>query len=1461
MLRRRFSWMTVFAFLLLASRVSPQPFQEKNLPPELRGWAAWVLAEVPDHACTLSSGHAICTWPGRLALSASTSGGSFSFDVLAEKDLSVELPGGAEVWPGEVKVDGKAVPVVSVVQSSGPAVWLSSGRHHVEGKLVWRDRPETLSIPLSIGLVDLTLDGRPVSIPQREENGLLVLGKGKEHEAGADTERIEVFRKISDGNPPWLETRIVVEAAGKAREVSLTGAVIPGSIPARVAGEIPARLDPAGTLHVQLRAGTFTLTVLSRLPAAAPKIGRAPGEINWPKNEYWVFAADEKLRRVEISGAPSVEPARTAIPVDWRAFPAFVLDSGGSLTLEETRRGEPAAPPDQLHLSRELWLDEGGGRFTFRDRMSGELHRTMRLEIQNPGALGRASVNGEDQLLTVSAKGSGVELRQTLLRFEADGRIPDSSSGIPAVGWNVGMQSLGAVVNLPPGWRLLGGRGVDQIPGSWASSWTLFAFFFVLLVSLAVLKLTNRSWGAFALVTLVACHGESGAPQLVWLVLALGAALLTILPPGRLRTSVRLAFAVAAISWVFICVPFLAGQIRTAIFPQTESPRIAAQGLGNSEANDKLRALGYLGARAGGGGEKEKRVARVEGKMSQDAPRPVESPALEPQSPAQLDSVVTNAYAFSSNGSESGVTSGGDVARKRAPELAQDPNAVIQTGDGVPDWQWSRYGLVWNGPVAPEHRMKLYFLSPLGGFFLSLIRVVFIVVLGARLVWLGWFAPVRPNSGSGGATATPSPSVSTVAALLILAAGSTVFLSFAPVAFADGDGGELETGSGTPRSPSSKILGDLRSRLTRRPPCEPHCISASSARLTITGDQLIVTTEIHAAAAGAWTVPGPAGSWIPGSVLIDGQPSGVVRIADGFLLVRVPEGIHTVTVSGAVPSKDSFTLQWKELPHRASASASGWQVDGIHENGTLDGSLQLSRKLPAGGAGKGEERNYEPWFVVTRTFDFGVSWNILTTAARVTPAGAPAILKVSQPKGSILTDARFQLIDGEVVVPFGRDETSVSFASTLKPEEGARFELEAASGRPWSEVWVVRPGLSWQADIEGPTPVSRESQGRFSTEIRPWPGEKMSMILHRGQGAPGQAVTIDSVTMTSSPGKRLEETILDVVIRASRRDRVRLTLPEGAELQHLQVDGIESSARPDHGVLEVPVDAGRHVAHVSWQQVGGFALRQKLPVVTFGQSAVNVRLSLLVPPDRWLLMAGGPRWGPAVLFWGYLICLLIVGGLLGRIPGSPLRSREWVLLSLGLGQLSMFSAAMVAGWFFLVRFRRQQSAWKAATHDLFQLLFAAWTTVALSALYRAVKLGLILRPDMQVSGNGSSDTNLHWYAGRIAASTPSASVLSAPLWFYHLLILAWSLWLAANLLRWLREAWESFSSGGIWKSLEFGAGIEKLRRRPLGQHHNAAGAASTEGPLSEPANRAESQPPESLVEREGWDLKPPDSAP
>jgi hypothetical protein len=208
-----------------------------------------------------------------------------------------------------------------------------------------------------------------------------------------------------------------------------------------------------------------------------------------------------------------------------------------------------------------------------------------------------------------------------------------------------------------------------------------------------------------------------------------------------------------------------------------------------------------------------------------------------------------------------------------------------------------------------------------------------------------------------------------------------------------------------------------------------------------------------------------------------------------------------------------------------------------------------------------------------------------------------------------------------------------------------------------------------------------------------------------------------------------------------------------------------------------------------------------VPRVSFSSPAVNVTQQLTLPPERWLVATRGPAWGPAVLFWPYLVFLLAVALGLGRIPTSPLTSTQWILLGLGLSVLPALAALVVAAFVFVLALRGRRQPQNAWAFNLLQLLVAGWALVSLSLLYVAIHQGLLFRPDMQVAGGGSTDILLRWYADRVTGDTPAAGVLSLPLWLYRVAMLLWALWLAASLVRGVGPAWRAFTEGGLWRPI------------------------------------------------------------
>jgi hypothetical protein len=182
-----------------------------------------------------------------------------------------------------------------------------------------------------------------------------------------------------------------------------------------------------------------------------------------------------------------------------------------------------------------------------------------------------------------------------------------------------------------------------------------------------------------------------------------------------------------------------------------------------------------------------------------------------------------------------------------------------------------------------------------------------------------------------------------------------------------------------------------------------------------------------------------------------------------------------------------------------------------------------------------------------------------------------------------------------------------------------------------------------------------------------------------------------------------------------------------------------------------------------------------------------------------VLFAFGPKLGPAVLFWGVLIVLLLLSLGLGKVPLTPLKSRHWFLLLVGLSQIPHEFAGVVIVWLLLLGWRSRQVSTTYRHFNALQVAIGVLTLLSLGVLLFAVGQGLLgASPDMQITGNQSTANHLNWYQDHSLSTLPTATLISVPLLVYRLLMFAWSFWLAVSLLSWLQWGWQCFSQTGLW---------------------------------------------------------------
>lgn len=1323
-----------------------------DAPPELRQWAPWVLAPQAERACPHATSDPVCRWPSRLELDAGPDGARFLLDVHRDAAGPVVLPGAAGAWPAEVEVERRVDGGPGYLPHRGswavldvqgqPELRLPKGTYRVRGRLLWDDVPPSLAVPGDVGTLSLRVGGRIVARPTLDSDGRLRIAQLEEGDSGRTRVEIDVSRRIVDGVPVRVTTQLDLRVSGPPRELDLGAVAVPGTDPVALRAEVPARFDAQGHLVVSVRAGSWSVSfdALHDGPVfslRAPELAEP-----WPQEEFWSWEPDERVRAATPQGPPGVDPSRTPVPEAWRNLATFRVNPSTPLEVEQLRRGEPNPAPNALTLRRELWLDLDGGGLTARDHFTGELRQDWRLDAQEPMVVGHAAVGASDQVVTLSSQGDrGVELRSQQVDARLESRIEHRPGRLSAVGWQADVTELSTTLHVPPGWSLVAALGVDRVgsKGSMLARWTLWDLFFVLIVGVATWRILGWRWGALALVSLALGRHEAGAPGWTWALLVAVVAISRAVPGSEAKRVGRW------VSWILLAIVaiFLMNwgvpHLREGTWPATQSARSSAVDLFG-----------------------------LSSQMAEDAPARAPGRAY--------DSVQKQ------------------TRTKKKLSSQYDPSDQIQTGPGVPTWSWRTADLRWSGPVTADHQMRLILLRPWQTAVLAWLRVGLFLLLA---VGFGRAVARLPRSGGSPPTAASTRGVSAVVILLlsIYSAGGAAWAAEPPM---------VEDAAGPPVKPAPPdaegLLHELETRLLQAPACRPSCVTSAQAALSLEQDVLTVRVQVHAQAASSWPVPGPAESWSPSRIQVDGAPAVVARLADGHLHVRLDPGVHEIVVVGATPEHDALTLTWGLPPHRVTFRGEGWSFEGRRADGSADRFAQITRMVRRTDGEGAASDALAPWVEVERYLDLGVPWRVRTTVRRLGPSSRPLALRVPLLEGESVTEAGYEGDEAQRLVTLARGQEQATWTSALSPTEAIR--LMAPTDARWSERWRVSCSPVYACAFTGIPPIEHTHDGQWEPRFLPWSGEELIIDVSRPAGAEGATSTVDSATLELRPGRRQLEGTLTLDVRTSQGGVQLLELPPGARLIKATSDGRDQPLQlREDGSLRIPVVPGSQTLSATFMLDAPTGVWMRSPRIGLGGSAVNATVRIAMPEDRWLIGLFGPPWGPVPLYLVYLVLVIVGTMVVVRLPNNPLSWWQWALLGLGMTQVPPLVVLVVVGWLFALAWRARHRPDNAILFNLTQIGLVLYTLVALVCLYAAVHAGLLLDPDMQVQGNGSTDSMLIWYVDRVAQTLPRPAILSLPLWTWRVLMLLWSLWLAVSLLGWLRGGIRALGQGGWVRSL------------------------------------------------------------
>lgn len=1263
-----------------------------------------------------------------------------------EARFSLEVTAFADTWltlPSSANVWPQDVtlggqPVPVLNREGMPAIALSPGSHKIAGRFAWAELPQQMKIPPSIGMLSLTVNGEAQATPSWDENGTLWLQRQ------ASSEPV-------DEDFLSLEVHSLIEDGSPLWFETSVELIVAGKSREETIGSI----IPEGWLLAQIDAA---------LPVAIDDRGLLKAQVRAGRWQIRLrsFRTDSPE---EIRFAEGVTPAVADQSLAYRSSPAF-------------RQAEIMGLP-QIDVAQTQVPDEWRALPIYRWDTSAPFQLVER--VRGPGERGAAPLSIQ-RSLWLDDDGQGLTYQDTLSGPVREIRRLDAAAG----------HALGSVtVNGEPQLithNPLGETNDGGTPGFEVRAPTLDA---VATGRLAVSpSMSATGWQAdadnlsatmhlppgYRLLALFGADFSQGDWLSTWTLLDLFLLLLFTLAVFRMRGLLAgvLAFVAFGLAyheygaprwpWLFLLIPVALvgvmplGQWRnlmngakwffTGILILWLAPFVANQVQGALFPQLEKRANNWQSADYSSGSD------RIYDAVASVAP----SSAPQAENLRQMNK------------------------SKSEGNLKADPKAIIQTGPGVPSWTWRTVTYGWSGPVTATQEVRPILLPPAFTRLLAIFRALCLVALAGVLLRgsrRGKETVEEPASG---------PMGKPVVALLAL--GLTVFAI---------------PQNASAQFPQKELREELLQHLTQIPDAFPGAAEVHDAALQVDGDRFSLSLEVHAGARCAMALPIPLQAMVPSPTAAGSPESAPLYVRhDGRFWTLLPEaGIHRLSISGHLRDLPEWEWSLSPKPHRVTVAAEGWTVSGLRADGTVEDQILFSRakaESADAAAASYDRPDTRPALLVTREIELGLVWRVRTTVSRLSPTGRLAALRVPLLTGEKVVSAGRNIEGGTIEIRLGPDATESSWEGELAPANELTLATRATD--TWTEQWRLIASPVWNVNFAGLLPTYEQSGEQLTPFWQAWPGESAQISVSRPTAVAGAAVTIDSANHNLSPGRRQRTAFLELNLRTSLGEDFPIQLPAGAEIIALTHDGANIPVRKESDAVVVPLRPGAQSIRVEWRLPSESQGWIRTDAVTLPVEAANVVTLINPPQDRWLLLTQGSQRGPAVRFWAILAFSLIVAAALSRVPRSPLKVYEWLLLSIGLTQVPVFLALFVVAWLFLIRWRGSEHYQQLPrfAYNLCEVGLIFLTLINLGIFIGIASAGLLGNPQMYVAGNDSTDTYLNWFTARSTAELPQPGYWAVSLWWYKLAMLLWALWLAAALVRWLRTGWQNSSKGGHFRS-------------------------------------------------------------
>lgn len=1274
---------------------------------------------------------------------------SFTIEFSTYSSTWVELPGENLYWPSQLKIDGKNIPIVS--HNGFPSIYLNKGFYKGSGKIPLHNRPQSLRIPSSYALISLVVDGvkvERIKIDEQERVWFTNNLNLNETTSVKDDLHVRVYRKLTDNNPPELESIIKLTVSGKDREVVL-GRIIPeGAMPMSFSSTLPAQLQENASVRIQLQSGEHEINIKARFLPKTFKFS-VPSDTNFKVDqELWAILENPYYRNVAIKGPQAIDPMQTDIPSDWKTYPVYLMTKDIELVLDE----EPIVKQslgNKITLTRFLWLDESGKAFTVEDKIQGTINDLWRINLDSSYKLGSVKQNEELQLITLDEnRKSGIEIRQGYLNVVALSRLQNYGKKILASGWDQRIESLSGQILLQPGWNLLHISGPDVVSGSWVNKWNLWNIFLILIIAVCFGKVFGLRCGIIACVMLLVTFHEPFAPKFLWLNGIASIALYKIISQSKFKKILLVYASISLVVLSIFIIRISIPQIQQGLFIQLEKSDGDFTFWNKNVISDQVMEV-----------------------VEQAPPPP--PPPLTYQKNSEADDI----FSETSRGGASGSLTQRKMRQYISKEDRVDPSANIQTGPGKPSWFGKSISFSFSRPVNSTDTFRLYLISPFYSRILSFLRVILMIWI-VYYLFMGLIYPKEKVNFY-----RIWKSFGTLH-LLFLIALYLIFPSNLQAQF-----------------PNDTLLNNLKGFLLTPHSCFPNCANVNSGNVTIKNNHAVINLEISAVEKVIVPLPGDRSKWFPSKVLLNGTESNALNLSNGKLSIIIPQGTHTVSLQGKI-LESPVEIPFPMTVHNLSFESDEWETKSIINGDLPSGSLHLAKAKMNKELQQLSEQttsNIVPFVEVERFIKLDNEWRVETTVRRKAPQTGSIELLLPLVKGELPLQTNLQDSNGFIRVMLPDNVSEFNWTSNLKKD--SLIVLSATEQKYWTEIWKLSAAPKWHVKLRGiaPVPNGLEHYGTYPV-WKPHPQDVCSIFVNRPNPVPGPTYTIYKVDLNSNVSQSQRVNTLNFEILSSQARQIRIEIPSVDKVEEVSVGSVAQFVSFKDDKLDISLHPGYQNIQIKWDTNEKIGFVVKTPQIKFDENPININIGANLPENRWILFTGGPTQGPAVLLWPILIAIVIFSFLLSKVSFIPVKMYQWLLLFIGLSTVETIGGLFLLPWFFLTAWRAKSDKIQTSKYfNVVQFLIVLAFFIGAAALIYAIPKSLLSNPDMVIQGVSSHGNKFSWFQDLSDKILPIAWVISLPIWVYKIVMMVWSIWVAFTIPSWVNWGWKAFTKDIVWK--------------------------------------------------------------